>query len=109
MLGATPVDVILLNLGMTGVDGFSLCTTLRQTSEVPILLLLKQGSIDEIVHGFAAGADDYLCQPFEPLDLLYRIQAVMRRVAWQALAGRPPMPVRRPLDRAALNPWGMMM
>jgi len=108
-LAATPIDVVLLNTLRPGMDGFSLCATLRQASDVPILLVLKQGSTEEIVRGFELGADDYLCQPFEPLDLLLRIQAVLRRTAWQALLGRAPMLSHRRVDLPAVNPWGMLM
>ena len=108
-LAATPIDVVLLNILMPSMDGYSLCATLRQTSDVPILLLLKQGCTEEIVRGFELGADDCLCQPFEPLDLLLRIQAVLRRTAWQALSGRAPALIHRRVGPPAPNPWGMMM
>ena len=108
-IAAIPVDIILLNLHTPGVDGLSLCASLRQISDVPILLLLKQGRVDEIVEGYAAGADDCLCQPFEPLDLLIRIQALMRRVAWHTLAARAPTPIPRLANPPVLKPWAIMM
>lgn len=109
ILATNPVDMVLLNMPIPGVDSFSLCATVRQTSNLPILLLLRQGCIEEIVHGFELGADDYLCQPFEPLDLLFRIEALLRRAAWQALSGMAPVLMRRRVSQPTTNPWGVMM
>jgi len=81
----------------------------RQASDVPILLLFNQGRTEEIVRGFEIGADDCVCQPFEPLDLLFRIKALLRRTAWQTLSGTATMLMGHRVDQPAPNPWGMMM
>jgi two-component system OmpR family response regulator/two-component system phosphate regulon response regulator OmpR len=72
-------DLILLDLMLPGEDGLSLCRGLRAKSDIPIIMLTAKGDeIDRIV-GLEMGADDYLPKPFNPRELLARIQAVLRR------------------------------
>ena len=73
-------DMIILDVMMPGEDGLSLCRSLRETKSTPILLLTARGETDARIEGFEAGADDYLPKPFEPKELLLRINAVLRRV-----------------------------
>lgn len=73
-------DMIILDVMMPGEDGLSLCRSLRETKTTPILLLTARGETDARIEGFEAGADDYLPKPFEPKELLLRINAVLRRV-----------------------------
>jgi len=108
-LATVPVDVVLLNVLTPGREGFALCATLRQASDVPILLLFQQGRTEEILQGFELGADDCVCQPFEPLDLLFRIEALLRRMAWQRLSRKATMILGRQFDQPTTNPWGVMM
>jgi len=71
--------MILLDLMLPGEDGFSICRRLRAQTDVPILMLTaKSDDIDRIV-GLELGADDYLCKPFNPRELLARIRAILRR------------------------------
>ncbi len=65
---------------MPGEDGMSLCRDLRQTITTPIMLLTAKGETDDRITGLEAGADDYLPKPFEPKELLLRINAILRRV-----------------------------
>ena len=65
---------------MPGEDGLSLCRDLRSKMETPILLLTAKGETDDRIHGLESGADDYLAKPFEPKELLLRINAILRRV-----------------------------
>lgn len=60
-------------------DGFEVCRTIRQTSDVPIIMLTARGEITDKVVGLELGADDYLAKPFEPRELVARIQSVLRR------------------------------
>jgi DNA-binding response OmpR family regulator len=60
-------------------DGFDVCRTIRQTSNVPIIMLTARGEITDKVVGLELGADDYLAKPFEPRELVARIQSVLRR------------------------------
>lgn len=73
-------DMIVLDVMMPGEDGLSLCRALRETHATPILLLTAKGDTENRIEGFEAGADDYLPKPFEPKELLLRINAILRRV-----------------------------
>ena len=73
------IDLIVLDLNLPGEDGLSLCRQLRASSNIPIIMLTaKSDPIDRIV-GLETGSDDYVCKPFEPLELLSRIRSVLRR------------------------------
>ena len=74
-------DLIVLDVMLPGEDGVGLTRSLRRTSDVPILLLTARGEVEDRVTGLEAGADDYLPKPFEPRELLLRIEAVLRRAA----------------------------
>ncbi|WP_342109472.1 response regulator [Methylobacterium sp. SI9] len=78
------IDLIVLDLMLPGEDGLSLCRRLRETSQIPILILTaKSEDVDRIL-GLELGADDYLTKPFNPRELLARIRAILRRVAAEA-------------------------
>jgi two-component system alkaline phosphatase synthesis response regulator PhoP len=75
-------DLILLDLILPGIDGFSVCEVLKkdhQTEKIFIIMLTGKGMVDEIVRGLELYADDYITKPFEPKILLARIHAVLRR------------------------------
>src|SRR5882724_139724 len=83
-------DLIVLDLMLPGEDGLSICRRLRQTDNVPILMLsAKSDEIDRVV-GLEMGADDYLAKPFGPRELLARVRALLRRAR-----GTPPQPASR--------------
>ena len=73
-------DMLILDVMMPGEDGLSLCRSIRETSQTPILLLTAKGETENRIDGFEAGADDYLPKPFEPKELLLRINAILRRM-----------------------------
>ncbi len=73
-------DLIVLDVMMPGEDGMELTRSLRETNPVPILLLTAKGDTTNRIEGLEAGADDYLPKPFEPKELLLRINAILRRV-----------------------------
>ena len=73
-------DMLILDVMMPGEDGLSLCRTIRETSQTPIMLLTAKGETDNRIEGLEAGADDYLPKPFEPKELLLRINAILRRM-----------------------------
>ncbi|MBK6916068.1 MAG: response regulator transcription factor [Deltaproteobacteria bacterium] len=78
-------EIVLLDLMLPGMDGLALCQQLRQSSDVPIIMLTARGEeVDRIV-GLELGADDYMPKPFSPRELLARMRAVLRR-------GGPPAP-----------------
>lgn len=80
ILSGLEFDLIVLDVMMPGEDGLSLCRDLRSKMETPILLLTAKGETDDRIHGLESGADDYLAKPFEPKELLLRINAILRRV-----------------------------
>jgi DNA-binding response OmpR family regulator len=76
---AVPVDVVVLDVMLPGLDGFEVCRQLRRGGDVPIILLTARGDDLDIVGGLEAGADDYVVKPVEPRVLDARIRAVLRR------------------------------
>lgn len=72
-------DTIVLDVMMPGEDGFELTTSLRKGSDIPIILLTARGDSEDRIKGLESGADDYLPKPFEPRELILRIDAVLRR------------------------------
>jgi two-component system response regulator ResD len=73
------VVLVILDLMMPEMDGWEFCRRVRQTSDVPILMLTARGDVSERVLGLNLGADDYLTKPFEPMELVARVQARLRR------------------------------
>lgn len=76
---ATPVDLVLLDVLMPRMDGFTVCQRIRQFSNVPIIILTAKGEEQDRVRGLDVGADDYLVKPFSITELLARVRAVLRR------------------------------
>lgn len=90
MLAREPFDVLILDLMMPGEDGLSICRRLRAAGEtIPIVMLTARGDPIDRVVGLEMGADDYLPKPFNPRELVARIQALLRR---QAMHGGGPQP-----------------
>jgi len=85
-------NLIVLDIMMPGEDGLTLCRRLRETRQIPIVLVTAlSGETDRIV-GLELGADDYICKPFNPRELLARIRAILRRSTDQALRSPAPQP-----------------
>lgn len=80
LLAGLEFDLIVLDVMMPGEDGLTLTRSLRETLTTPILLLTAKGEASERILGLEAGADDYLSKPFEPKELVLRINAILRRV-----------------------------
>lgn len=80
LLDGLEFDLIVLDVMLPGEDGVSLTKALREKMTTPILLLTAKGEANERIAGLEAGADDYLTKPFEPKELLLRINAILRRV-----------------------------
>jgi two-component system OmpR family response regulator len=72
-------DLVILDLMLPGEDGLSLCRNLRAKSGIPILMLTARGETTDRIVGLEVGADDYIAKPFEPRELVARIQSVLRR------------------------------
>src|SRR5690606_6674396 len=77
---APPFDAVILDVGLPRLDGFEVCTRLRNNGfGAPILMLTAQGAADQVVEGLDRGADDYIVKPFETRILVARIKASVRR------------------------------
>jgi two-component system OmpR family response regulator len=72
-------DLVILDLMLPGEDGLSLCRKLRAESDIPVLMLTARGEAMDRVVGLELGADDYIVKPFEPRELVARIQSILRR------------------------------
>jgi two-component system, OmpR family, response regulator len=80
MLRSGHFDAAILDVMLPEMDGFELCRTIRRDSQIPIIMLTARGDVMDRVVGLELGADDYLPKPFEPRELLARIQTILRRV-----------------------------
>jgi CheY-like chemotaxis protein len=72
-------DLVILDLGLPKMDGIEVAKTMRETDDVPILVLTARDAVESRVEGLDAGADDYLVKPFERQELLARLRALLRR------------------------------
>jgi DNA-binding response OmpR family regulator len=75
-----PVRLVVLDIGLPGIDGFEVCRTMRAHSKVPIVMLTARDEEPDRVAGLELGADDYVSKPFSPRELAARIKAILRRV-----------------------------
>ena len=73
-------DLVLVDIGLPGIDGFEVCRELRRGSEVPIIMVTARDDTHDVVAGLEAGADDYVTKPIAPKELSARIRALLRRV-----------------------------
>ncbi|MBT3043840.1 MAG: response regulator transcription factor [Candidatus Thiodiazotropha sp. (ex Codakia orbicularis)] len=75
----TNPDLVILDIMLPEMDGFEVCRTIRRQSSLPILMLTARGEVMDRVVGLELGADDYLAKPFEPRELVARIQNILKR------------------------------
>jgi DNA-binding response OmpR family regulator len=78
-LKADPPDLVVLDIMLPDMDGLAVCRRVRETSRIPIIMLTARGDVADRIIGLELGADDYLPKPFEPRELVARMQAVLRR------------------------------
>jgi OmpR family response regulator RpaB len=78
-------DLVILDVMLPEMDGFEVCRRIRQQSEVPVIMLTARGDVTDRVVGLELGADDYLPKPFEPRELVARVQRILKRTAGQVL------------------------
>src|SRR5699024_4730788 len=79
LIEETIPDLAIVDVMMPKMDGYTLTRKIRETLDIPVLLLTARGELEDKEKGFLAGSDDYLVKPFEPKELLFRIQAILRR------------------------------
>jgi two-component system, OmpR family, response regulator len=87
-LRAQPYDAAILDVMLPEMDGFELCRTIRKESDIPIIMLTARGEVMDRVVGLEIGADDYVPKPFEPRELLARLQTILRRARAPAAPNR---------------------
>jgi DNA-binding response OmpR family regulator len=103
LLAPAGYDVIILDVMLPDVDGFTLCQKLRSSGNTtPVLMLTAKGGVDDRVEGLNVGADDYLTKPFELSELLARVRSLLRRLSWQRDGGEDP-PAQLQLGRASID------
>ncbi len=107
VLAGLEFDLIVMDVMMPGEDGVSLTRSLRDTITTPILLLTARGETEHRIAGLEAGADDYLAKPFEPKELLLRINAILRRMPDTPVAQTVPKilhlgPIRYDIERGEM-------
>ena len=98
--GTSPPDLLILDVGLPDVDGFTVCRRVRRTSErLPILFLTSRGDETDRVVGLELGGDDYVTKPFSPRELVARVRALRRRLALPPPADEEPAASRVPPPR----------
>ena len=73
-------DLIILDITMPEMDGFQVLTKIREDSKIPVIMLTARGEVSDRIVGLELGADDYMPKPFEPEELIARIQSILRRI-----------------------------
>jgi DNA-binding response OmpR family regulator len=90
-----PFDVLVLDVMLPGKSGFNVASELRERKNyVPILMLTARGRAEDVLQGFASGADDYLPKPFELPILIARLEGLLRRTSWMKEAARRELPAK---------------
>ena len=84
-----PPELVVLDLMLPGVDGLEVCRRLRESSDIPVIMLTAKGTVSDRVVGLEQGADDYVTKPFSPRELVLRVESVLRRTAEPGPAGGP--------------------
>lgn len=79
VLASTAVDLAVIDVMMPNMDGYELCREIRRFYEIPVLMVTAKGEVQDKVKGFELGTDDYIVKPFEPVELMMRIKALLRR------------------------------
>ncbi|WP_371397363.1 response regulator [Fretibacter rubidus] len=88
LMGTLAFDLLIVDVMMPGETGFEFTRTLRESDDIPVILLTARGEADDRIEGLKTGADDYLPKPFEPEELVLRIDAIFRRIGTTAPASQ---------------------
>jgi two-component system OmpR family response regulator len=103
VMKSSAIDLVVLDIMMPGEDGLSLCRMIRETTDIPVILLTAMVEETDRVVGLEIGADDYVTKPFSPRELLARIKAVLRRSRSMPRAAPTPERSRLRFDRWTLD------
>ncbi|CAN5139446.1 response regulator transcription factor [soil metagenome] len=98
------LDAAILDVMLPEMDGFALCRLIRKESDIPIIMLTARGEVMDRVVGLELGADDYVPKPFEPRELVARVQTVLRRRVATPAGSAQPDTARLLFDGLALDP-----
>ncbi|WP_174615460.1 response regulator transcription factor [Virgibacillus ihumii] len=79
VLEVESVQLAIVDIMMPNIDGYELCAEIRQTYDIPVIMLTAKGELTDKEKGYTAGTDDYVVKPFEPKEVLFRIKALLRR------------------------------
>ncbi len=90
LIEAENPDVVILDVGLPDMDGFQVLREIRQFSQVPVIMLTVRDEDSDVARGLELGADDYITKPFSHVELMARVQAVLRRVKGQPVTGERP-------------------
>jgi two-component system, OmpR family, response regulator len=74
-----PVDMVIMDIMMPHMDGWELCRKLRELGDIPILMITAKGESTQRIKGFQLGTDDYLIKPFDPVEMVMRVKALLKR------------------------------
>ncbi len=96
-------DIIIMDIMMPELDGFSACREIRKNAQTPIIMLSARGEEYDKINGFELGIDDYVVKPFSPKELMLRIEAVMKRALGNVLASQKKENVIISLDNGGLR------
>jgi two-component system OmpR family response regulator len=77
---ARPADMLIIDIMMPGIDGYSLCSRIRKISSIPIIIVSAKDTEPDKVAGLTLGSDDYLTKPFSPMELVARVKSIFRRI-----------------------------
>lgn len=91
IIGSEPVDLVVLDVMLPGIDGLEVARRARDKRDLPIIMLTALGEETDRVAGLEVGADDYICKPFSPRELVLRVDSVLRRAGQAAIATGDPL------------------
>lgn len=79
ILGKETINLVILDIMLPSIDGIEVCTKIRQSKDIPVLMLSAKGESKDRILGIMTGADDYVAKPFDPLEVVVRVKALLRR------------------------------
>jgi DNA-binding response OmpR family regulator len=98
-------DLVILDIMMPGMDGYEVCSRIRETSTVPVIMLTARDTDASLVTGITVGSDEYFTKPFSPLSLVMRVKAIFRRIELYSGVARAPEMLE--YANVRLDPVGM--